>query len=172
VEGQWKSGSNYDGYGDWFLDMFDIFVTGKVGPFSPKGAFCRSKWHCKRQLHILCSHFKDYEIWNKSNFNQAFSEADTTSGTGTVIEGQRRFGYGGQRKPGGINSGMAQGKGGPPSSQFIVESDYNQADWFLDMFDIFIVPKAGHNKNLDKLLRFCITKDQCMTFMTDVCQYF
>ena len=45
--------------------------------------------------------------------------------------GPRRSGYGKQGKPGGSdNSGMAQEKGGPPSSQFSKESISNDIGHF------------------------------------------
>ena len=61
--------------------------------------------------------------------------------------GPRRSGYGGQRKPGGNNSGMAQGKGGPPSSQ-CVESDSMRIFYTYYSYRTF----SAENGHIDKVL--------------------
>ena len=61
MEGIDKSGTDYDNYGDWFLDVFDIYVTGKKSdsPANNKGRFCKSQGQCKLLMGKLCNHFSE-----------------------------------------------------------------------------------------------------------------
>ena len=116
MEGKEKSGTDYndyDNYGEWFLDVFDIYVTGKKSgsgsdsPANNNGKFCKSRGQCKLLMGKLCNHFS---------------------------EGQ----------------------------------DYQYGDWFLSIYDIYISPKTSRGEHKDKE-RFCKSKNQCKTQMTNLC---
>eukprot|EP00091_Calanus_sinicus_P009536 TRINITY_DN2226_c0_g2_i1.p1 TRINITY_DN2226_c0_g2~~TRINITY_DN2226_c0_g2_i1.p1 ORF type:complete len:163 (-),score=21.24 TRINITY_DN2226_c0_g2_i1:71-559(-) len=64
IGGMANPGKDYNDYqyGDWFLDVFDIYITGKSrikSPADEKGRFCKSKGQCKHLLGKLCTHFQD-----------------------------------------------------------------------------------------------------------------
>ena len=46
--------------------------------------------------------------------------------------------------------------------------DYQYGDWFLSIYDIYISPKTSRGEHKDKE-RFCKSKNQCKTQMTNLC---